>query len=333
MRHWSLGTTSIPREGRYCVCAIDKSGNIVHEAMSVLNEVPAGQVLNAIRGDWNDTGKRDEEGLLRVAQACAESWTVERLGQEWSSPKIFGGSIRWNFEGEPQRPACTAQSYGRLDPHTRILRLNFSMKLITNTARSEFHYGPTNESLGEWRVKYNGMGRAISRLPIGTLVAAFVSHSQYQKEYAYLKIGSLLWVPVKDQLPANIGGSDSSRLLPILRGAGLLYEVYSALIKWVSSNTSHITYEQLRRSLPETFSRITLQPEFSGVIVKIARSCKERGVPVLTSVVVSSLHRLPDDWYFDAIYPGQKREDAVQQWHNDAAMVARVDSAVYPRRL
>ena len=196
--YWSLGTTKIRQRDGYCVCAIDDQGDIAHEALTVTEEAPPGRVLTADAGDWAVTGFDDAANFLAVARRHAEPWTLQYDpdAEQWSAPAIFDGLLTWFDRTRPMRPACTALSVARMGQRrTRILQLDFALTLHLD-ASGEHHYRPTRaEDDGTWSIKYNGWKDPPDLLPPDSLLAAFVSFHKHETEYAYLKIGSILWRP------------------------------------------------------------------------------------------------------------------------------------------
>lgn len=310
MTYWSLGTTCVPQPDGYCVCAIDEKGNFKRTASQA--NIPVGRVLVPTHDDQYVPDIDDPLGLLLVAQARAEDWTVQRDGHQWSAPLIFDSTIVWYDDEAPKRPACTLLQYAQLtQPATRILRLGFPMKL---RARDDGNhdYTPINSEHGNWVVKYNGKTTPLDVLPRDALVAAFVSPHQCAK-YAYLKLGSVLSIPALD-----------IRLSPLAR------VVYIVLLRFrADSPHSCITYDDLRQALPEPHSGMSLHPELSKAISELARACRAHGLAPLPSLAVQAhpVRKYPSKWYCDIVYLNMPEREAVQQWKND---LAAVGTTAYP---
>ena len=257
-------------------------------------------------------------GLERALHASVEDWVVERTGSRFRSSGIFDGALEWSDIRPPKSPACTRLAYERLDPKlTRVLRLGFDMSLW-QAADGKKYYRPTHRPREEWRVKYNGMGVPPARLPAGSLVGAFVSHSSsnaQQREYAYLKIGSIISLSEgRGRLPSSQSEKD-----PV---DSLVAAVYDILREHALRADPPMTYDDLICLLPAPYLGTRLHPRISAAVVEIADLSRTRGLPPLPSVLSTACAQR-DSWYLQSVYAGDDTAAALRRCQEDAVLARR----------
>ncbi len=240
---WSLGTTILqrqPPQGR-CVCAFDSSGRIYYEALGPdvvgrFDNHPPGALLRRNEyGRWR-RAEGDAGDWRAAARSFARPWSVEPgidsecdWGQ-WRSSGIFPCVLEWYPDaGEyrpsapanmkiPRRPGCWLGEFNAIEreQRTSIVRLMFSLsrerhrQRVGNSYHHEWRYrSPSDQKFqADWVIKFNGHehgGDPPGELPVGTILAVFLAHGNYEgrwnpntgqsDDFVHLKIGSVLSMP------------------------------------------------------------------------------------------------------------------------------------------